>query len=97
MVNTWTGCRLVMYGITFKNLCKKGCLQVMKVLHDSEPNVRKVLLECRTCSSREREYSYYELDMMSERKVPDSKPKPNPNPSPNLLKYKSIMMFLTII
>ena len=39
---------LLMYADTNKNQYKKGCMMAMKVLYDSEPNIRAILDEYRT-------------------------------------------------
>jgi hypothetical protein len=69
---------LVMYGITGKNQYKKGCLQVMKVLHDSWPCIRKILTVFRTYSeSSTRKCARQELDMLIEKVSPYANPDPN--------------------
>ena len=70
---------LLMYGVTNKNQYKKGCLQVMKVLHDSEANVRMILDDFRTYRECLGFCNGGELDMMIERVS-----YPNRNPNPNL-------------
>jgi hypothetical protein len=58
---------LMMYADTGKNQYKKGCLMVLKILHDSEPKVQKILEHARIYSESGRPCSGMELDMMEER------------------------------
>ena len=58
---------LMMYARTNKNTYKKGCLQNLKILLDSEPNVRRVCEKYRTYSEYGRPCSGGEVDMLKER------------------------------
>ena len=60
---------LLMYAPTNKNQYKKGRMCAMKVLYDSEPNVRAILTELRTYRESSAPCVAEELDMMEE-KVP---------------------------
>ena len=58
---------LLMYAPTNKNQYKKGCMCAMKVLYDSEPNVRSILSEFRTYRESSAPCVAEELDMMEEK------------------------------
>lgn len=58
---------LMMYAESGKYIYKKGCLLNLKVLMDSEPNVRRMLEDYRTYSEHGRPCSGGEMDMLRER------------------------------
>ena len=58
---------LMLYARTNKFIYKKGCLLNLKVLKDSEPNVRHILQKFRTYSEHGRPCLNGEIDMLRER------------------------------
>lgn len=58
---------LMMYARTNKYIYKKGVLLMMKVLRDSEPNVKRILKQWRTYSEHGRPCSGGEIDALRER------------------------------
>lgn len=65
---------MMMYGNTNKTQYKTGCMMMLKMLHDSEPNVRAIFDEHRTyrendCGDGSFEFNCFdeELDMMEEK------------------------------
>ena len=57
----------MLYARTNKFIYKKGCLLNLKVLKDSEPNVRRILQQFRTYSEHGRPCLNGEIDMLRER------------------------------